>query len=186
MVEHLRRKLHFSKFAMPQRKEARTYRVRQLPCNLIYRQQVASFLVRIFAELQAEEVNVQVFSVAPSLNPLVMPPTRIATVMFSPTPLVFDDDSSEWVITGSSVGIREDVIVDVHFQGFTPLNDVSQDGHTMEYVVPSLFLTLGAGKFDKWTFLKLHRNLRLGQPSFWLVEGAWTALQLHVASRSTS
>lgn len=118
---------------MPQLDETRTYRVRQLPCVLIYRRQVASFLASIVADLEVEHVHV--FSLAPSLNPLELPPTKVATVMFSKTPTAFDSANShdhQWTISGRPAGLQKDVIVDVHFEGFTPLNDVAGDEHTLE------------------------------------------------------
>lgn len=118
---------------MPQLDETRTYRVRQLPCILTYRCQVASFLASIVADLDVDHVHV--FSLAPSLNPLELPPTKVSTVMFSKTPAAFDSANPhhhQWTIPGRSAGLQKDVIVDVHFEGFAPLNDVAQDEHTLE------------------------------------------------------
>lgn len=110
--------------------KAKTYRVRQLPCILTYPRQVASFLAGIVPDLAAEDVKV--FSLATSLNPLEIPATKVATVMFSRVPPTFDNGGTQWVIPGQSAGLVRDILVDVHFQNFTPLNDVPQDEHVLE------------------------------------------------------
>jgi hypothetical protein len=109
----------------------RTYRVRQLPSYLKYCRQVADFLAGIAEDLGTPE-NIQVFSLATSLNPLEIPPSKVATLMFTQTPPPFDNDLNQWSISGQSIGLARDVIVDVHFLDFTPLNDVPPDDHMME------------------------------------------------------
>lgn len=115
---------------MPGR-EARTYRVRQLPAYLRYHRQVANLLAGIVEDLGSPE-DIRVFSLATSLNPLEIPPTKVATLMFNVVPPRFDNDHDEWVISGQSIGLLRDIVVDVHFLDFTPLNDVSPDDHTVE------------------------------------------------------
>lgn len=110
--------------------KAKTYRIRQLPCILAYPRQVASFLSSVVPGLLAEDVRV--FSLARNLNPLEIPATKIATVMFHRVPPTFDTDDSEWVIAGQPAGLVRDILVDTHFQGFTPLNEVPEDEHDME------------------------------------------------------
>jgi hypothetical protein len=115
---------------MPTGNDARTYRVRQLPCFLLYPRQVASFLASILPSLAAE--NVKVFSLATSLNPLEIPATKVATVMFDYVPPAFDTNDSQWTIPGQTAGLIRDILVDVHFQDFTPLNDVPPGEHVLE------------------------------------------------------
>lgn len=66
-------------------RKARTYRVRQLPSYLKYTRQVADLLAGITEDLGAPE-NIKVFSLATSLNPLEIPPSKVATLMFEQTP----------------------------------------------------------------------------------------------------
>ncbi|KAK0644435.1 hypothetical protein B0T16DRAFT_460495 [Cercophora newfieldiana] len=124
---------------------AKTYRIRQLPCILAYPRQVASFLSSIVPDLAAEDVRV--FSLAASLNPLEIPATKVATVMFNRVPPTFDTSDSEWVIPGRSAGLMRDVLVDVHFQGFTPLNDVPEEEHLMDCIAVS---GLASHPFGSW------------------------------------
>lgn len=110
--------------------KARTYRIRQLPCILKYRPQVASFLASVLPDLAAD--NVRVMSLAASLNPLEIPATKVATVMFDRVPAAFDTNDTQWVIPGQSAGLVRDILVDLHFRDFTPLNDVLPDDHEFE------------------------------------------------------
>ncbi|KAE8453313.1 hypothetical protein EG329_011380 [Mollisiaceae sp. DMI_Dod_QoI] len=110
--------------------KAKTYRIRQLPCILTYPRQVASFLAGIVPDLGAEDVKV--FSLATSLNLLEIPPTKVATVMFDRVPPAFNTNDDQWIIPGQSAGLVRDVIVDIHFRDFTPLNDVPQNGHVLD------------------------------------------------------
>lgn len=107
----------------------KTYRVRQLPC-ILTSNRVASFLASIVPGVAPADIHV--FSLASSLNPLEIPATKVATLTFHKVPFVFDTDDTEWIIPGESAGLVRDVIVDVHFQGFTSLNDVPDDEHKME------------------------------------------------------
>ncbi|EHK18734.1 uncharacterized protein TRIVIDRAFT_66772 [Trichoderma virens Gv29-8] len=125
--------------------DARTYRVRQLPCFLIYPRQVASFLSSILPYLSVEDVKV--FSLATSLNPLEIPATKVATVMFDHMPPAFDTNDSQWTIPGQTAGLLRDILVDVHFQDFTPLNDVPPDEHVMDCIAIS---GLASHPFGSW------------------------------------
>jgi hypothetical protein len=70
-------------------------------------------------------------SLASSLVPFETPRTKTATIVFKTLPEVFDSDDTEWVLrTGDT---QPNVIVDVHFRGFTALNDVDSDLHILEY-----------------------------------------------------
>jgi hypothetical protein len=71
-------------------------------------------------------------SLASSLVPFETPRAKTATVIFMTLPAVFDNDDTEWVLR--TEGPQPNVIVDVHFLGFTALNDVDSDLHVLEYV----------------------------------------------------
>lgn len=116
---------------MPGIRTSRTYRARQLPSYLRYPRQVADLLTGI-AEGLGQPENIKVFSLATSLNLLEIPPTKVATFMFEQVPPLFDNDKDQWTIPGQSIGFARDIIVDVHFLDFTPLNDVPPDDHTTE------------------------------------------------------
>lgn len=99
-----------------------TYRVRQLPANL-HRDAVAGFLATASYEL-GPPTNIRVFSVAPSLRLYEQIPTKVATLTFRETPSCFDNDDGEWKIISKDPQWPQTLLFDVHFIGFTPLNDL--------------------------------------------------------------
>lgn len=115
---------------MPRSHESRTYRVRQLPQNL-HQHGVASFLAEASSEL-GSAANIQVFSVAPSLNLYERTPTKTATVVFKETPQCFNDDKTQWTIISGHPEWPRHLIFDIHFIGFTPLNDLGYDESQVE------------------------------------------------------
>ena len=125
--------------------KAKTYRARQLPCILTSLPQVASFLASIVPGLAAD--NVRVFSLATSLNLLEIPPSKVSTLMFDQVPPMFDDSSTEWVISGQTAGLLRDLIIDVHFRDFTPLNDVPDETHSLDCIAVS---GLASHPFGSW------------------------------------
>lgn len=106
----------------------RTYRVRQLPRH-VSEEDLPGFLVRCCGELGGE-TNIVVWSLAITLLPFEKPRTKTATVTFNSLPLVFNNDETEWTLT--TPGSHLNVIVDVHFLGFTALNDVEIGLHNLE------------------------------------------------------
>jgi hypothetical protein len=76
-----------------------------------------------------EEIHIH--SLASSHDPWEDPPTKTATITFDKLPLIFDNENSEWVLPAKHIGLLNNVIVDVHFLGFTALNDVVKD-HCLE------------------------------------------------------
>jgi hypothetical protein len=115
---------------MPKAREFRTYRVRQLPGNLL-QDAVASFLAAASPDL-APATNIQVFSIAPSLATYETTPTKVATLVFKVTPSCFDNDKDQWTLTSEHPAWRRKLLFDVHFQGFTPLNDISFEESEVE------------------------------------------------------
>jgi hypothetical protein len=115
---------------MPRTRESRAYRVRQLPQNL-QQHAVASFLATASSDL-GPAANIQVFSVAPSLSLYERTPTKIATVVFKETPQCFDDDKVQWTLISEHPEWPRHLVFDIHFIGFTPLNDLSYDESQVE------------------------------------------------------
>jgi hypothetical protein len=107
-----------------------TYRVRQLPSH-IERYQLPAILVGAAADLGPPE-NIQVHSLALGLSPWENPPSRTATVTFKKIPMLFDDGRTEWVLQTAHMGLSKNIIVDVHFLDFTPLNDPDPKRHALE------------------------------------------------------
>jgi hypothetical protein len=115
---------------MARDRENRTYRVRQLPVHLDTHK--ASQLLAGLGEDFGPLGNVHVFSLAASLCPSEYPATRTATVMFTKCPAKLDNDQDEWIIPTQHLGLQKDIIFDVHFLGFTALNDVHPTLHSLE------------------------------------------------------
>jgi hypothetical protein len=117
-------------YAMPRNRGSRTYRVRQLPQNL-QKHAVTSFLAAALSDLGAA-ANIQVFSIAPSLTLYERNPTTTATVVFKETPQCFDDDKVQWTLISKHPEWPRNIIFDIHFIGFTLLNDLSYDESQVE------------------------------------------------------
>lgn len=62
--------------------------------------------------------------------PFETPRTKTATVIFKALPEVFDNDEAEWVLRTEDT--QPNVIIDIHFLGFTALSDVDSDLHILE------------------------------------------------------
>ena len=110
-------------------RERRTYRVRQLPPH-VDRHLAVALLARIGHDF-GPSTNIQILSLSSSLNPWENPPTKTATVYFLRLPAAFDNEKDEWVLPAQSeLSLERDIIVDVHFLDFTPLN--SPENHLFE------------------------------------------------------
>jgi hypothetical protein len=112
-----------------EKRHGRTYRFRQLPPQVDTR-----FLPTLLLSIDAAFGplgNIRVHSLASSLDPWESPPTKVATITFKQLPSIFDNEDKEWVFLARNIGLLKNVIVDVHFLGFTPLNDVVED-HCLE------------------------------------------------------
>lgn len=106
----------------------RTYRVRQLPAHLDIHH-LPRLLISLENSLGPLE-NIHIHSLAGSSNGFEEAPTKTATVTFSNRPTVFDNDQSEWSFQTQQLGLQKNIIFDIHFLGFTTLNDA--DPHSLE------------------------------------------------------
>lgn len=115
---------------MPRPCERRTYRLRRLPLYL-QRQDVVEFLCWASSSFGLEG-NIEVSSLASNLIVWRNPLTRTATLVSKRTPKPLDDDEVEWTVSAHHTGWNRNLIFDVHFEGFTPLNDVDSSIHLAE------------------------------------------------------
>ena len=115
---------------MPRSRDCRTYRLRQLPQHL-ERKDVSEFLCKISSDFGPEE-DIEVYSLVENLITWETPRTKIATLVFSITPKPFDNDKDEWNVPARNAGWNRQLIFDIHFKGFTPLNDVDPAIHLAE------------------------------------------------------
>ena len=108
--------------------DGRVYRIRQLPLHLEHSGKVAPFLARLSPDLAAVD-NIRVFSLAQEKDN-----SKTATVKFKTLPSIFDNDRSHWTLEAEDI-CGHNVIVDVHFRGFTVLNEPRDSPHTAEWVL---------------------------------------------------
>lgn len=120
-------------------RDSRTYRVRQLPYHMD-RHQVVRLLCTLLDSI--EPGDIQIYSLASSLSPWERPPTKVATVMFGRLPAILDSDETEWVLHSQRAGLQRNIIIDIHFLGFTALNDVQLDKLAFEFVISAIRMIL--------------------------------------------
>src|SRR5450432_250943 len=118
---------------MSKQRENRTFRMRQIPSHLDERG-LSQLLASISEDLGSQN-DLRIHSLASSLNPSEHPPTKTATVTYKHLPANFNPELSEWKLPTRDRHQPSDIIVDVHFEGFTALNDVSGE-HILEYDIP--------------------------------------------------
>ncbi|KAI9148085.1 DNA repair protein RAD5B [Paramyrothecium foliicola] len=113
--------------------------------------------------------DIRVFSLASSLRVYENPRSKIATVMFRVLPSIvqLNKNADEWHIAAaaSASGV---VILDTHFMGMTPLNDVSPAGHHHDCIAIS---GLASHPFGSWqpkgpdkSFMWIRDDLPLHMP----------------------
>ncbi|KAK3684319.1 hypothetical protein B0T22DRAFT_493833 [Podospora appendiculata] len=125
------------------------FRLRGLPNN-VTRLDDAATLIRDSLDLDSIDAA-RIFSLATSLSLWEMPPTKVATAMFNtPPPIVQDNPSQEeWHVCmgGLGSGSTYDLILDTHFMGMTPLNDVHLSSHLHDCIAIS---GLASHPFGSW------------------------------------
>jgi hypothetical protein len=118
-----------------------TYRVRHIPIDVGFSQ-----LGQFLADLLDEDVaNVRACSLAPSLQVWENPRSSVATITFIKTPALLDADQKEWRVP--LPGTVRNLIIDTHFLGLTPLNNVSDEEYTSTCIAIS---GLGSHPCGSW------------------------------------
>lgn len=107
--------------------ERKTFRVRQIPHH-VDKESLPSVLSRL---LSCQKDTIRVASLAPSIDSYEIPPTKVATVVFSEWPSDLARDKHEW--RKQNEFLPKAIIIDTHFKGFTVLNDVISSEHVAEY-----------------------------------------------------
>jgi hypothetical protein len=154
------------------------FRVRGLPNHVTTHAEVGSLVAELLGISPAS--NVIVSSLATSLDYWETPRSKVSTIQLKvDSPLIVNFSASQqWHVPIDETGSKS-LILDTHFLGFTPLNDVSPSTHIIEYVashVNSLLANIG----------KLHRNIRSRKSSVRIVAASWLRQRLHVDSRRGS
>ena len=112
--------------------QLKVYRVRNLPGN-VDRLAAASLIAQSMDGIQTDDVVLS--SLALTIDPWTPSSTKTATVSFkkTPSPIASRPGGPEWRLPG--LGSQSPLIVDTHFRGFTPLNDVHSSTHEHEWVL---------------------------------------------------
>ena len=114
----------------PQTLVPRVFRLRRIPNSVKCHEEVSQIFSFNVPGIARE--NIRVCSLATSLRPWEALPSRVATLMFrGPLPFLNrDGDDSE--CTFPIDGCTDSLILDSHFLGMTPLNDVAPNLHQAE------------------------------------------------------
>ena len=106
------------------------FRLRGLPNRITTLDGTAIFLSGTLGDTPTD--SIRVFSLATTLSSHERPPSKVATVMFSTVPamVALGYDKNEWNIPPGEGRL----ILDTHFNGMTPLNDVPPTDHLHECV----------------------------------------------------
>ena len=106
------------------------FRLRGLPNGIQTLDAAANFISGTLGDTPAD--SIRVYSLATTLSLHERPPSKVATVMFSTTPTIvtLGYDKNEWNIPPGEGRL----ILDTHFNGMTPLNDVPPTDHLHECV----------------------------------------------------
>ena len=111
-------------------KWARTvFRVRGLPHDINTNEDVASLLSSRLHDISVDLIRV--YSLATALERWEC---KIATVMFKSLPSLIQesDGRNQWFVPASQGQPADDLVLDTHFIGMTPMSDV-KSGHSFEY-----------------------------------------------------
>jgi hypothetical protein len=101
-------------------RKSRTYRVQRIPA-VIEQHQLGAVLAKA---LDDDAANIEVCSLAPSLNDWEQVHLNVATVIFKKIPSKIDDRNTRWSVSIENFGIMHELVLDTDFLGFTPLNYV--------------------------------------------------------------
>ena len=113
---------------------AKVFRVRNLPAQLEGNAASAVFITDLIDGLTPEDIGVWSLASEKVFIPGERQPRKVATVTFKTDPRLKSDqpEPSEWQLQDPN--LQEAVIVDTHFRGITPLNDVDSNDYEYELV----------------------------------------------------
>ncbi|RWA11742.1 hypothetical protein EKO27_g3362 [Xylaria grammica] len=122
----------------------KTFRLRCCPADADT-DRCVELLSTAFADIEPEGIRIR--SLAANLDPWERPPTKVATLTFRITPILLREPSgrSEWILPVA--GLKEPLILDSHFLGLTPLNDVQDETHEFDCIAIS---GLASHPFGSW------------------------------------
>ena len=108
----------------------KVYRLSNLPYH-VDDSVVAELLSRALGDVAFD--GVRIFSLATSANPWEKPVTKVATVMLVSVPAIVEAqmNKSQWNLMVDK-DVSYNLILDTHFLGMTPLNEVSPEHYEIE------------------------------------------------------
>jgi hypothetical protein len=110
------------------------FRVRGLPNDVKTAEDVASLLSSRLGDI-SDDYCIRVYSLATTLNSWESPRSKMATVMFQTLPSLIQEShgEKEWFVPANQGQPHVDgLMLDTHFMGMTPMNDV-ESRHSFEY-----------------------------------------------------
>ncbi|KAI1407119.1 hypothetical protein F5Y13DRAFT_175692 [Hypoxylon sp. FL1857] len=122
----------------------KVYRLRGCPIHLD-RLGATELLSGVLGDVRPHDIRIQ--SLATSLDPWARSPTKVGTLMFRKQPALVETriGKSEW--TFPVVGLEKPLVLDDHFLGMTPLNDVERERHEFNCIAIS---GLASHPFGSW------------------------------------
>ncbi|KAI1371116.1 hypothetical protein F4677DRAFT_450684 [Hypoxylon crocopeplum] len=122
----------------------KVYRLRGCPAHLD-RLGATELLSRALGDVSPVDIRIQ--SLATTLDPRTRPPTKVATLMFRRLPALIEarQGDDEWKIPVDA--LEKPLLLDTHFLGMTPLNDVEREKHEFDCIAIS---GLASHPFGSW------------------------------------
>jgi hypothetical protein len=155
------------------------FRVRGLPNDVKTLEDVASLLSLRLGDFPRDSIRVYSLAITMdfTLSLWQFPRSKVATVMFQTLPSLIQNSpgKQQWSVPAQGPQNVDNVILDTHFMGMTPLNDVDSN-HLFEYTYffPQMFY--------KADLYQLHCYLRPCKPSFRLMAAKRRGQDVHVDS----
>ncbi|VUC22222.1 unnamed protein product [Clonostachys rosea] len=124
---------------------AKVFRLRRLPNSVVTLRDAAVLLSKCLGDLDVDDVTV--FSLATAIDFSVNSPEKVATLQFHKVPCLVRQNAGldEWRLQADDPGSV--LIVDFHFLGMTPLNDVDPEKHMFDSISIS---GLSSHPFGSW------------------------------------
>ncbi|KAI0179413.1 hypothetical protein GGR52DRAFT_305072 [Hypoxylon sp. FL1284] len=124
--------------------KSRVYRLRRCPAHLD-RLGATKLLSQALGDISFDDIQIQ--SLATDLDPRALPQTKVGTLVFRKLPKLIEEqgDKNEWKV--SVVALEQPLLLDVHFLGMTPFNDVKREQHEFDCLAIS---GLASHPFGSW------------------------------------
>lgn len=128
----------------PSVSKPKVYRLRGCPAHLDMLG-ATKLLSQTLGDIGSDDIQIQ--SLATDLSPWARPPTKVATLVFRKLPALIEarNDNDEWRVP--VIALEKPLLLDTHFLGMTPLNDVEGEKHEFDCIAIS---GLASHPFGSW------------------------------------